>query len=268
MQPKFNMTREKTNQLSFKSYKNDSCIFQFHSQIEIYVVTQGEMEMLVDGQRKTLKEGEFSVALSYVGHDYKTPKSSNSFSIIIPPHLCEEFIEITNGKKLKTPFFNDKELFENILHCYNNIKKENINLVKQHALVNLILGLILEKGEFIEANPLSNNDLTNKILIFLNENYKTNISPISVAEHFGYSQGYISRYFKSCFGITLVRYISMLRLKNALYLINEYHHDISYCALESGFSSIRTFYRSFQNEFGCSPKMYIDKIKNSSTTQN
>ena len=217
--------------------------------------------MLVDGKRKNLKAGEFSVALSYVGHDYKTPDYSRSFSIIIPPHLSEEFLNEIQGKKLENPFFDNKELFEKIKECFIAIKDKSASNIKRHGLVNVILGLIYENGNFIEADKPSNNDLITKILFYLNENYKTDISPVSVAEDFGYSQSYISRYFKSCCGVNLVKYITMLRLKNAITLLKETKHDITYCALESGFPSIRTFYRCFQNEFGCSPKVYMDKIK-------
>ena len=261
MQPKFNICREKANTLAFKQYKNDFCNFQFHSQIEIYAVTEGEMEMLVDGKRKTLKAGEFSVALSYIGHDYKTPDHSRSFSIIIPPHLCEEFMNEIQGKKLSNPFFSDKKLFDAVKKCFLSIKEENSSHIKCHGLANVVLGLILENGEFIESDKPANNDLITKILFYLNENYKNDVSPVSVAEYFGYSQSYVSRYFKSCCGVNLVKYITMLRLKNAITLLNETKHDITYCALESGFPSIRTFYRSFQNEFGCSPKVYMDKIR-------
>ncbi len=263
MQPKFNINREKTNQLTLQSYKDDFCNFQFHSQIEIYVVTEGEVEVLVDGKRRVLKEGEFSVALSYVGHQYRTIGHSSSFSIVIPHNFCEEFTLFTKRKKLRNPFFDEKDLYNNIIICYQTMRSKYTHIIKQRGLINVVLGLILENGEFIYSNTPSNNELMLKILSYLNDNFKNDISPASVAEHFGYSQGYISRYFKSCFGITLVRYISMLRLRNALLLMNDNHLDISYCALESGFTSIRTFYRSFQNEYGCSPKTYIEKIKRS-----
>lgn len=261
MQPKFNLFREKTNTLTYKNHKNDFCNFQFHSQIEIYVVTEGEMIMLVDGNRKTLKAGELSVALSYVGHDYRTPQSSRSFSIIIPTYLCEEFLESINGQKLKNPFFDEKELFDTIKMYYSILQDENASLIRKHGIVNVILGLIFEKGEFIDCNSPTNNKLISKILLYLNDNFKKDISPLSVAEYFGYSQCYISRYFKACIGINLVKYITILRLKNALILMHDHDHDVTYCALESGFSSMRTFYRSFKNEFACSPKVYLDKMK-------
>lgn len=68
MQPYFNVSREKTKQLGPFNYENDWCMLQFHSQIEICIVHEGEMEMFVDGKHKTLKNGEISVALSFVSH--------------------------------------------------------------------------------------------------------------------------------------------------------------------------------------------------------
>ncbi len=264
MQARFNVTREKNNLLISKWYKNDFCYFQFqfHSQIEIYAVTEGEMEMFVDGKRKTLKAGEFSVALGYVAHDYKTPKHSRSFSIIIPPYLCEEFLAEIAGKKLASPFYNDKNLFDKLIECSNIIRDPNANPIKKHGFANYILGLILEKSELVNAEKASHNELITKILFYLNENFKSDISPVSVARHFGYSQSYISRHFKTCCGVNLVNYITMLRLQNAITLMNESKNDITYCALESGFSSTRTFYRSFHNEFGCSPKAYFKNLHN------
>ena len=42
--------------------------------------------------------------------------------------------------------------------------------------------------------------------------------------------------------------------ENGLY---DKKHDITYCATESGFSSMRTFYRVFREEFSCSPRAYL-----------
>ena len=72
---------------------------------------------------------------------------------------------------------------------------------------------------------------------------------------------YNSRYFKNCFGIGLSRYITMVRLKNALMLMHEGKNTLTYCALESGFNSLRTFYRVFNEEFNSTPKEYINKLQ-------
>jgi AraC-like DNA-binding protein len=42
--------------------------------------------------------------------------------------------------------------------------------------------------------------------------------------------------------------------------MNEQKHSITHCAMESGFNSMRTFYRAFREEFGCSPGDYLDSL--------
>ena len=67
--------------------------------------------------------------------------------------------------------------------------------------------------------------------------------------------------FRSAFGIGIGRYISTVRLKNALLLLEDKCSSVTEIALECGFGSIRTFYRAFEREFGCSPSEYIKGMK-------
>lgn len=259
-QARFNIERERHNRLFFKEYTNDKCLFQFHSQIEIYFVDEGEMEMLVDGKTKTLHAGELSIALSYDTHAYKTPKFSRSSALLIPAHLCEEFLITTKGKRLVSPFITDLDVYTTIKRYYEALKTENISKLTQLGYIYLILGAISDAVTLEDTDSPSDTDLASRILFYLTDNYKNNISPSEVAAHLGYSQSYIARYFKSCFGITLGKYITIVKLKNAVALMHEGKNDITYCALESGFSSMRTFYRAFHNEFGCSPKEYVEQL--------
>ncbi len=259
MQPKLNLQREKNDNLVCYSYKNDYCFLQFHSQIEIYIVDEGEMDMFVDGKKKTLKAGELSVALSFTPHDYKTRKFSRSSAIIIPPRFCEEFISHLGAKRLASPFISDPEAYKRIKECFFCLQNENLNRISRLGYLNVILGTVLECSALEAAQNPTDTELASKLLLYIDENYKNDISSGDIAVYFGYSQSYISRYFKACCGITLVRYINLMRLRNAAMLLSGGRHDIAYCALESGFSSMTTFYRSFKAEFGCPPKEYLKK---------
>ncbi len=257
MHPKFGIERERNNNLFFKSYKNDKGKFQFHSQIELYFVDSGEMEVAVDDCHRLLKEGELSVALSYHAHAYKTPVESRSSVLIIPPHICPEFISATRHKTVSNPFITDKEVVTKIKKHYNEIINcENKITLLGHIYV--ILGLVMDSISFEETDKTIEPELSSRILFHINENFKNDISLSSISQALGYSQSYISRYFKNCFNIGVNRYINIVRLKNAITLMHEHKHSITYCALESGFNSMRTFYRAFFDEFGCSPKDYIN----------
>ena len=261
MQPIFNIVRERNNNLFYKSYRNDEGVFQFHSQIELYFVDEGEMEAWVGDKYRLLKAGEMSVALSYNPHAYKTPESSRSSVLIIPTYICEEFINAVKGKKATNPFIYKKDVVEKIKRCYEEIKRDGINSIEQLGYIYTILGIVMENIFFESGEEMKDPSLASNILIYINENFKNGITPSQIASRFGYSQSYISRYFKSCFNTTLIKYLTIIKLKNAIMLLHEGKNNMTYCALESGFGSMRTFYRAFCNEFGCSPKDYIQSHK-------
>ncbi len=260
MQPKFNIDRERHNKLFYKEYENDQCIFQFHSHIELYFVEDGQMDFLIGGHHRTLKKGEMSVALSYESHAYKTQEYSRSSVFIIPVYLCEQFIIATRNRKTISPFITDSETVLRIKSCIEELKKSNINEITQMGYIHVILGIILDR--IFSDSDVQPHDtmITSKMLLYINENFKTDITLDTLATKFGYHKSYVSRYFKQCFQVGFCEYLSAIRLKNALILMNEQKHSITHCAMESGFNSMRTFYRAFRDEFGCSPGEYLDRL--------
>ena len=171
----------------------------------------------------------------------------------------EDFVIATKEKRARTPFITDKETVERIKSHVRALLREGINDIEREGHIYVILGIIMDALSLEDVSEPLDADLSSKIMFYINENYKTDISLSSVAAHFGYSQSHISRYFKSKFNITFNRYLNLIRLKNAVMLMHEKRHNITYCALESGFSSVRTFYRAFDEEFLCSPKELLKK---------
>ncbi|MBQ8320770.1 MAG: helix-turn-helix domain-containing protein [Clostridia bacterium] len=260
MKAEFGIKRENNNRLFYKSWTNDKGVYHFHSQIELYFVDDGEMEVVVNDRRAMLKKGEMSVALSFNPHGYRTPQSSASSALIIPTYLCEEFVLATRDKRVASPFIRDRGEVERIKGYYELIKREDTGEIERLGYIYVILGIVMKNLSFETVGDTMDAELCSKILIYINENYKNNITPASVSKHFGYSQSYISRYFKKSFGATLNKYLTVIRLKNVVLLMHEKKHNITYCAMEGGFSSMRTFYRAFYEEFGCPPKEYMKRL--------
>ncbi|MBQ8868199.1 MAG: helix-turn-helix transcriptional regulator [Oscillospiraceae bacterium] len=260
MHADFGIARERHNKLYYKQYQNDKGAFHFHSQIELYFIDEGEMEVVVGRQRRILKGGEMSVSLSYDSHAYKTPEASRSSVLIIPPYICEEFISAIRHKRVTNPFITDKDTVAKIKVYYNKILNEGLNEIEQLGYIYVILGIVMDSIGFEETDSAVEPELSSQLLFYLNDNFKNDISLESLSHTFGYSQSHLSRYFKSCFGIGINQYLTVIRLKNVIQLMHEKKHSITYCALESGFNSMRTFYRAFENEFNCSPKHYLEQI--------
>ena len=260
MQPKFNIDREKHNKLFYKEYENDKCVFQFHSHIELYFVEEGEMEFWVSGHHRVLKAGELSVALSYESHAYKTPAFSRSSVFIIPIYLCEQFIIATRNRKASQPFITNSDTVSHIKSCIEALKRNDINEITQAGYIHVILGTIMDSIFTDIPAPSHDTMIPSKMLLYINENFKSELTLDSLAAKFGYHKSYVSRYFKQCFQVGFCEYLSAIRLKNALILMNEQKHSITHCAMESGFNSMRTFYRAFREEFGFSPGDYLDSL--------
>lgn len=259
MQAAFNIKRASSHNLYYNDWVNDYGLFSFHPQIELYFVNDGEMEVFVNNAQTILKKGEMSVALSYVPHGYKTPVYSASSALLIPSYLCEKFITATQNRNVVNPFIRDPETVQRIKTAFDALRREDLNEIEMQGYIYVILGIVMDHLCFEETPRPIDDTLASKILFFINENYKENLSPSDIAKHFGYSNSYISRFFKDKFGITLTRYITMIKLRNAVVLMREKKHSITYCALESGFGSMRGFYRTFLAEFGCSPKEYLNQ---------
>ena len=140
MELQLNTLREKQDRVFIHRYENDFCFLQFHAPIEIYLVDQGEMEMLVNGRTRRLSAGQLSVALSYDAHAYKTPVASASSIILIPPHLCEEFMAQIAHKRLADPFITDPAVYRQIKACHDALMQEGVSHIRQLGYLYTFFG--------------------------------------------------------------------------------------------------------------------------------
>lgn len=258
MQAHFSLERELNSQLVCKEVINDIGPFHFHSQIELYFVDEGQIEAFVNNHRYIMQQGEMSVALSYDPHIYQALGNAKSSLLIIPVAMCGAFLTALQGKRLKSPFIRNKTDVKKMKQCFENIRLCT-NPVTRQGYLYVILGLILDNILLEAPEAVPDSSLSSKLLFYINYHFKEPLSIDSIASHLGYSPSYLSKYFKNTFRIGLPQYINFLRLRNALLLMQEGKHSHTYCALESGFNSVRTFYRVFQNEFHCSPREYLEK---------
>lgn len=256
MHAEFGIKRESDQNLFWRSWECDKGVFHFHSQIELYFIDEGEMDVFVNDGYTRLGAGEMSVALSYAPHGYATPKYSRSSTLIIPMHMCPEFVSATEHKRAAHPFIRDKDKVGRIRSAIEQMLRPGVNDIERRGYIYVILGIVMSALDLAPATSLDGG-VASRMLSYVNENYKNDITPASISEHFGYNQSYISRFFRDSFGIGIKKYLTVLRLKNAVMLLDGGRHSITYCVLESGFGSVRSFYRAFKEEFGCTPKEYL-----------
>lgn len=132
-------------------------------------------------------------------------------------------------------------------------------LAAEYSLENLkneVLFYGLQCINKIDTIP-SDVALYQKIRAYVEENYTTStLSVAQIASHFNMSASYLGSIFKKISHISILQYISDLRINQAKKLLEEGTLKISEVAEMSGYSDVYYFSKKFKKACGCTPKSY------------
>ncbi|MBE6582843.1 MAG: helix-turn-helix domain-containing protein [Ruminococcaceae bacterium] len=250
--------RELKDELRVIEYGVGNGDFHFHSQVEICIVEDGSVEALVNNSQATLEKGDIAVSLPYDPHRYIAKDGVRYSVLVIPSEMGEKFC--SDMKSLTSPFLKQSEGNSVIFSHLSCLKKADNGELDKLGYVYLILGAIKKELLSESKESGSDNELLSALLLYIHKNYGKNLTLSSIAKAFGYHPAYISSYFKTRLDIGISRYVSVIRLNNAVQLMRKKKYSVTEIALECGFNSARTFYRAFREEFGCSPGDYIANL--------
>ena len=105
------------------------------------------------------------------------------------------------------------------------------------------------------------SSVINRMVMLIQKRFSEHDLTVSViAEELGYSEKYLSSLFKKRIGISFTQYLQEIRLKHAIFLMEEGVVSVKNVALLSGFRDPLYFSRVFSKVYGISPKAYIQRI--------
>ena len=129
----------------------------------------------------------------------------------------------------------------------------NIDLISEAVLLFSLASL--------EPEQKVPGDVISKVVSLTHDQFADpELSISSVAAQLGYDTKYISSLFKKKKGITYTHYLQQLRIKHAVFLMEEGVASVKNVALLSGFRDAFYFSKVFTNIEGISPKNYMLKI--------
>ena len=103
---------------------------------------------------------------------------------------------------------------------------------------------------------LPQDDALRKVLTYLSRHYLEPLTLAECARALGFNPSYLSAMFSQRTGSSFHQYLISLRLKQAEWLLTSGELPISEISAESGFSSDKTFYRTFREHYGKTPGEY------------
>lgn len=115
------------------------------------------------------------------------------------------------------------------------------------------------------ADSGTESDRIRQVIAYLNENYHTDLSLQSIADHFHIHKVYLSRSFKEETGNTLSSYLNYLRIEKAKLLLCMKTYRTNEIAYMVGFNNTQNFYNTFRKLVGCSPSDYLEGMPDGHT---
>lgn len=124
----------------------------------------------------------------------------------------------------------------------------------------LVIELLLRLKKAIVITPAYTqkavrNDLILKVLEYVNEHLREELSVSTVADAFFLDKSYLCRVFRKFNGITLGQYITQKRIDYAISLLNRGVRCTDAC-FESGFGNYSSFFKAFKSFIGVDPNHY------------
>jgi len=237
----------------------------WHEFVEVIYVVEGALEITTTNGKILLSSGEVGVIGGSSLHGTKSISKNLHHQCL---HIKYDFlVKYLNFNTISSKIFKVKDVAK-FLFYYKNVieyldKTDYVSKMKYNANILLLITTIVEDENFTEKNELTSkaNDLIDKVMYYINLNYKENITLNSIADHFGYTPQNIALLFKKNVGKTVHSYLTEIRFENAIYLLGNSDKNVIEISLECGFPNEMAFINKFKSKFKTTPSIYRKKSR-------
>lgn len=217
---------------------------------EILIIPAGELHQLIapESGSRLIFLIDFSIISKLSGFSYLIPFLSHP--VLISEASCPQIYreETSLLEKMMSEYFNDTNLWE--LVVYSHL----LNFFVTYGRYRMTQDDTLPYAHSDKQKELI--DKLNCVFDYLDLHYMEDITLEKVADVAGFSKFHFSRLFKQCSGQNFYDYLCFKRIKSAEMLLLKPELSITEIALQSGFSSLSTFNRTFKRQKNCTPTEY------------
>lgn len=235
--------------------RNDQFTPHFHNSIELMYVVEGTLLATLDGEEHTVGADTMAICSSYTIHSYETPASSYSIVAIIPMSAVPSARQLLHKRAFARPMCPDDE--RRTLRGLMAMMTQNAeNPLVMKGLCYTLLGLIIKRVGLVETRSNARTAFIREVMDYLQAHHAEPLCADGVASYFGYSRSRFSHLFNSHLGCSLSEFLRAVRCQHAAQLLKETDMAVSDVAMAVGFESLRTFFRSFKNQYEMTPSRY------------
>ena len=239
----------------------------------LYVI-EGEGKLFLEGAEHPLRAGtlaligpgvvyrmelEHPLELIALNFDYTWQRQELEETLeALPPEaaeqmerVCVEDCAVLSAPLILREVFGVKDALENIVAVFQAKKcffREEMACRLKELLIRLARTAMLT-----DADP---EELTDRLIRYLQEHYSEDITVEEIATHFHYHASHINRLMRQATGTTIRNYLIRCRIDAAKALLVSTELSVSRIAARTGFQSAGYFSNAFRKDTGQSPSQY------------
>lgn len=242
------------------------------SDYELFVMTEGTLYLTYNNENFTVNTGEylllppcnvwrqgFKSAYSAFYWLHFTADLGNDIPLILPSETSlipasREFFTIPQYGKLPHP-----EKVVVLMKQLQDMVKNQYPTMAVNAMTTTIISEVY--GQLVLLPPiddtkLSQKQIYNDIVDYINTNVDKNLKIADIAKAFSYNEKYLSHRFAELTGTSLKQYILKVKIDSANFMLSDTNKSISQIASELGFSDNHNFTRIYKKCTGLTPTEY------------
>lgn len=222
----------------------------FHRSPELIFVASGDIELIVRNRHFLLKKGTAALILPCEPHSYRTKEHSEIHIFIFSEDYAPDFVSAVSGKYSPCPIFcpdNARDI--------SNIEKNDINRFETKSALYHVLGQFYRNCS-LEDNEAGNRDMLERLVVYVQENFRKGITLKSTAAALGYQYRYLSACIKNSLGVSFSDFINFYRVEAATELLKQKDLSCMTVAERCGYFTVRSFNRNFTEIKGMTPSEY------------
>ena len=240
--------------LSFIKEANDAQSSPQHAKHHaLHLVIGGSGTFTHNGKAHEIKKGSLFFVCEGDTFSIVSQGSLEYYYISFHGRRADELILRFGVDSEKNVFEGYEALIPFWSECQELAVDSNIDIVCEAALLYSLAKLSPEKKE--------KNDVISRVISLTQDNFTDpDVSISSLARELGYDQKYLSSLFKKKKGIPYTQYLRELRVRHAIFLMEEGVVSVKNVAILSGFRDALYFSKIFTSAVGESPSAYIARL--------
>ncbi|WP_302010673.1 helix-turn-helix domain-containing protein [Veillonella parvula] len=269
----------KHNYIDFNSdiYKVSTYHYNWHSGVEVLILLKGRIDMSCNSEVFTMEPLDTIIISPQVGHATLALEEDTTALVI---HVGKDFFQQFDPNfgmyqfVLRSDESNRYNSFFTTLRHHaammmllmvNGESPTNRLDVEYHYL-SLVSDIYKEinkvKSIHVHTKPVDITVATfDKMIAYIDENYKQKIELEDIAKIGGYNVNYTSQFFKRQLGVSFLEYLLRLRLREATVRLANSEDGVAHIASSCGFPDIKAFNVAFKKHFHTTPSEYRKQAK-------